>query len=86
MSKRNIVGIVTEMERDEISDICEKKYALENLMLIIDSKNVLRKKVINDYEEVVKLYNNWWKRYKEKYSWQEGALAIDFNTCQVFEE
>jgi len=82
-----IVGKVSEVEKEEILDLYEKKLALENLLKIFDSKEEENFQALFDkYVQINKTFEMWWSEKGQKYNWsgsENGYWSIDFDTCQI---
>lgn len=82
---KNVICKIEKEEVEAIQDLFEKKLALENLIKCIDSDNEkLYNKIVSDYTECNKLYNQWWMNIKIKYSLDEGNFNVDFLTYELF--
>lgn len=80
----NVVGTLNNEEREEIEDLYEKKIALENLIKIIDVSNeTLYSKLIKDYGNTVKLFQNWWVVTSCKHNWEGKTWTINFDNNEV---
>lgn len=88
------VGAVTENEKREILLLNERKSALKELLLTLDSpilspeeKDNMYKKIVKDMEEVSSKYKEWWMEKNNKYSWkysEKGEWSINFHTNEIF--
>jgi len=88
MERIEVVGKITESERDQIRNIFEKKNGLLELFKIIDPDNEkLYKKLTDDIQNVNKEFQKWWDEKALFYKWKsvDGcSWEIDFNDCSVF--
>lgn len=84
---RNVIGKVSESERDEIKRLFGRKNALIDLLKSVEKGSQLYETAMNDYIETNDNFQNWWNRMARKYDWQGGASIqwqIDFNNCEIF--
>lgn len=83
--ENQVVGLVTEMEKNEIQNLFEKRLALENLAKILDPEQNpnMYKRLIDDYASTNHAFNLWWKTQKDKYEWGDGDFYIDFDTAEI---
>lgn len=81
-----IVGIVTDIEKEEIRELFEKKAALENLK-ILDLDEAVKLRVNNDLESIQCLTQNWWQNLAQKYNWKgkgsDKHWEISFSTGEI---
>ena len=81
------VGRVTELERDEIQALFERRNGLNELAKIVTADNhELYEKLIKDLGETGVKFQNWWTRMEEKYKWEsaeDGNWQIDFNDYTI---
>lgn len=90
---REIVGFVTEEEKNEVMMLSERKAGIEELtatlendLLPPDKKEVMQEKMISELGKVKINLQAWWDRMYEKYNWKsvEGySWNIDFQTCEI---
>lgn len=82
------VGYVSELERDEIQALFERRNGLSELAKILTPDNEdLFNRLVKDLGVTSTNFQNWWSRMGEKYSWESapnGNWEIDFNTCKIF--
>jgi CXXX repeat modification system protein len=91
---KNLVGKVTEEERDEIQALFERKNGLKELtrsLVDIDRKELenstLYEKLVTDMGRVSTRFQEWWDEKSEKYKWESapgGHWEIDFETCDIY--
>jgi len=91
---REIVGIVTEEEKNEVMMLFERKIGIEELtatlendLISIEKKEIMQDKMISELGKVKLNLQAWWGRMYEKYNWKsvEGYMwNIDFQTCEIF--
>jgi len=78
------VWTLSDADRKEIQDLYEKKLALENLTKIIDADNQkLYDKLVSDYGNTIRLFQEWWQTTSQKYEWEGQNWSIDFNKSEV---
>lgn len=85
---KQLVGQVTEAERDEIRQLFERRNGLNELAKILSADNTdLYEKMIADLGETSTKFQNWWDANSTKYQWQSaenGHWEIDFGTCEIY--
>jgi len=91
---REIVGIVTEKEKNEVMVLFERKIGIEELtatlendLISIEKKEIMQDKMISELGKVKLNLQAWWGRMYEKYNWKsvEGyRWNIDFQSCEIF--
>jgi CXXX repeat modification system protein len=91
---REIVGIVTEEEKNEIMILFERKLGIEELtatlesdLLQPDKKTSMQDKITVELDGVKVNLQCWWNRMYEKYRWKNidgNKWSIDFQTCEIF--
>lgn len=85
---KQLVGHVTEIERDEIRQLFERRNGLNELAKILTSDNTdLYERLIADLGETSTKFQNWWNEKSSKYRWQshmDGNWEIDFNSCDIY--
>lgn len=85
---KQLVGQVTETERDEIRLLFERRNGLNELAKILTSDNTnLYERLIADLGETSTKFQNWWSEKSAKYQWQShenGNWEIDFNSCNIY--
>lgn len=90
---REIVGTVTEEEKNEILTLFERKMGIEELtatlesdLLTTEKKVIMQDKMISELGKVKLNMQAWWDKMYEKYEWKsvEGySWNIDFQTCEI---
>lgn len=88
------VGIVTELEKEEIKKLYDRKNALNELIPALNSdllsqiqKDELYEKVITDIGNTTSSFQFWWNDKASKYNWksvESGNWNIDFETNEIF--
>lgn len=88
-----VVGSVTEEEKNEILVLFERKLGIEELaftlesdLLSNDKKEFMQDKMISELGKVKLNIQAWWKKMYEKYRWKsiDGCeWHIDFQTCEI---
>lgn len=85
---KNIIGRVTEQERNEIQSLFERRNGLTELAKILTADNAeLYERLIKDMGETSTKFQQWWNRMGEKYQWEStdnGNWEIDFNDCTIY--
>lgn len=83
MSK--VVHQLKENELKEIEELFEKKIALENLLKIVtqEEDEARYQKLLADYGKQCRLFQEWWDRMNQTYSWGQGNFYVDFHEAQV---
>lgn len=92
--EKEMVGRVTDSEKDEIRRLFDRKMALNELLpalrndLLTDiQKDELYERIISDVAETSNRFNTWWHDKSVKYNWkkvEEGNWHIDFETNEIF--
>lgn len=84
---KKTVGSVTEMERDEIQKLFERRNGLNELAKILSADNTeLYERLVKDMGETGSKFQNWWDRMSTKYQWEsqeDGHWEINFETCEI---
>ena len=82
------VGRVSELERDEIQTLFERRNGLTELAKILTADNAeLYERLVNDLGETSTKFQQWWNRMGVKYQWESadnGNWEIDFNECKIY--
>ena len=85
---KQLVGQVSESERDEIRQLFERRNGLNELAKILTADNQdLYEKLITDLGETSTKFQNWWDSSSAKYQWknvENGNWEIDFATCEIY--
>ncbi|OPZ83882.1 MAG: hypothetical protein BWY74_04351 [Firmicutes bacterium ADurb.Bin419] len=91
---REIVGRVTEEEKNEILELFERKLGIEELtatleseLLTPDKKEVMQSKMITELGKAKLNLQAWWDKMFQKYKWKAvdgGNWYIDFQTCEIY--
>jgi CXXX repeat modification system protein len=84
---------VTESERDEILRLHERRTALNELVLTLNSphlsaeeRGALQNGLVEDLARTISLYERWWREIRSRYgleSTAHGLWAIDFQTREI---
>lgn len=87
------IGEVTDIERDEILKLHERRTALKELFLTLNSpylteeeQTKLREGLIDDLARTNSLYERWWRDIQTRYSLksrEHGELMIDFQSREL---
>lgn len=84
---KKTIGCVTEMERDEIQKLFERRNGLNELAKILSADNTeLYERLVKDMGETGSKFQNWWDRMSTKYQWEsheDGHWEINFETCEI---
>ncbi len=90
---REIVGIVTEEEKNEVMMLFERKVGIEELAATLESdllsdekKEIMLDKMVSELGKVKLNLQAWWDKMFEKYNWKsvEGySWNIDFQTREI---
>lgn len=85
---RKEVGKVTELERDEIQSLFERRNGLNELAKILTADNTeLYERLVKDMSVTGAKFQNWWDTMSTKYQWESaenGNWEIDFNDCSIY--
>lgn len=92
--QKEIVGHVTEEEKQIIEKLFERKLALGELMqticspsFAIEEKDNAYERIVNDMGKTTLEFNAWWDDKASKYKWKSCANRhwhIDFATNEIF--
>lgn len=79
---------ILEIEKEKFYDLFEKRNALINLEKIIDSSNVLYRRLRINLIETTKAEERWWNEIAEKYSLklENEKWIINFKDNTLFRE
>lgn len=68
-----ILQKITEEQSEQIGDLIEKRYALQNLKNILEKKadEEIYQRCVKELELVQKLYDEWWDSMGEQYGLQK---------------
>lgn len=82
------VGSVTELERNEIQTLFERRNGLNELAKILTAdNNNLYERLVKDFSETSAKFQNWWDNMSKKYQWESsenGHWEIDFQDCKIY--
>jgi CXXX repeat modification system protein len=92
MMNQTYVGRVTEAEKKEILKLHERRLALAELLLTLNTyvseteKEEIYEKVVADAGKTRKLFDEWWSRTASKYGWASNRTGwvIQFDTGEIF--
>lgn len=89
-----VVGTVTEEEKNQIMIIFERKLGIEELaatlegnLLSADKNDRMKRKMTTELEKVNVNFQNWWDKMYKKYNWKsiDGCKwGINFETCEIY--
>ena len=84
---KRIIGSVTELEKNEIQSLFERRNGLNELAMILTAENdALYEKLVKDLGETGSKFQNWWNQMAAKYQWESvegGNWEINFETCEI---
>uniref|UniRef100_UPI004056069F CXXX repeat peptide modification system protein n=1 Tax=Alistipes sp. TaxID=1872444 RepID=UPI004056069F len=84
---KKLVGQVTEVERDEIQALFERRNGLTELAKIVGNDDDLYEKLISDMGTTGTKFQRWWENMSAKYQWEStenGNWEINFETCEIY--
>lgn len=85
---KELVGQVTQEEKETIKGLFERKNGLIELSKILMPDNeILYEKLVNDMGTTSIKFQNWWDEMSGKYGWKakDGySWEIDFNNCNIY--
>lgn len=85
---KELVGLVTPEEKNEILTLFERRNGLNELAKILTADNAeLYEKLVKDLGETGTKFQDWWNRMGDKYQWEstnDGNWEINFDTCEIF--
>ncbi len=94
LTMKELIGTVTEEEKNEMLELYERKMGLEELPSSLDSvvlsqetKKIVQEKITIESEKIKTEAQSWWNKMYEKYHWekQEGKdWHINFETGEIF--
>ena len=83
---RKIVGNVTDLEKNEIHSLYERKNGLIELAKIIKPDDELYEKLVADMGSTTIKFQKWWDTTSPKYQWESdlnGHWEIDFDSRDI---
>lgn|GEM_PF-6938229 len=87
MLRTDLLGTITQDERDQIKRIYMRKMALVELVSSLgNTNNDLYEKVLADLAQAAESMESWWDAVQSKYGWKVAPGAkwyADFQKCQV---
>ena len=85
---KKVIGKVTEEEKQQIKDINEHKNSLEELLLILPQECELYQKALDEMNNTMNAYQEWWSTHYNKYHWEKGNTnwTILFETNEIIIE
>lgn len=88
------IGSVTQAEKEEIVRLHERRTALRELFLTLNSpylsreeKQDLTGRVVEAFVTANSLFERWWREAGRKYNWpskEHGSWTVDFETNDVY--
>lgn len=84
---KKVISRVTEIERDEIQSLFERRNGLSELAKILTPENSeLYDRLVKDLGVTSSKFQGWWDRMVKKYQWESeinGHWEINFDTCEI---
>lgn len=84
---KKVISRVTEIERDEIQSLFERRNGLSELAKILTPENSeLYERLVKDLGVTSSKFQGWWDRMVKKYQWESeinGHWEINFDTCEI---
>ncbi|MDE5757133.1 MAG: CXXX repeat peptide modification system protein [Allobaculum sp.] len=84
---KKVISRVTEIERDEIQSLFERRNGLSELAKILTPENrELYERLVKDLGVTSSKFQSWWDRMVKKYQWESeinGHWEINFDTCEI---
>ena len=94
LTMKELVGTVTEEEKNEMLDLYERKMgldelpnSLESVVLSQETKKIVQEKIMIESKKVKADAQAWWDKMHKKYNWKskEGKdWHINFETGEIF--
>ena len=91
---KELLGLVTEQEKEEIQKLFERKSALQEIipslnsgLLTAEQTDELYEKVIIDMGKTNTNFHQWWNDKAKQYNWksvENASWNIDFETNEIF--
>lgn len=85
---KKVVGKVSDLEKQTIQTLFERKNGLNELAKVISLDNPeLYERFVKDIGETSTKFQQWWDEMSSKYSWENvdgGNWEIDFNTNEIY--
>ena len=81
-----VIGKVSELERDTIKALFERKNGLIELAKILTPESPIYEKIVKDMGETSTKFQQWWDDMGKKYAWESspnGRWSINFDTCEI---
>lgn len=86
--EKKLIGKVSELERDEIQVLFERKNSLIELFKIVDIDNeALYNKIVADMGKTTSKLQAWWDEKSLAYKWEsllKHRWEINFESCEIF--
>ncbi|GAE00763.1 CXXX repeat peptide modification system protein [Clostridium botulinum] len=86
-----VLGQIKKEERDIIQDLYERINSLESLAITLseksldtDEEEMFYTKLLKDFNETNRKYNDFWKYISNKYNVTLGKCYIDFSDCLIY--
>ena len=73
---KKVVGVVTEEEKTVIKELNTHKNSLEELLLVLPKDDELYNAALDDMNETIKKYKEWWNQTYNKYHWEKKKIVV----------
>jgi CXXX repeat modification system protein len=92
-TEKELVGKITDEEKNEIKGFFYRKKSLEELFSILLTSNIdvknkeIYDRMMEDYVSVTQKFEDWWKIKAVLYNWKNvpgGNWDINFDTNEIF--
>lgn len=89
--KEQILGLVTEAERDEVKRLHSRRTGLHEIITTLASsgltpENNFYERLVADVSDVNAQFGDWWRKVSTKYGWPNDSRLnwnLDFETRQI---
>lgn len=88
-----LIGAVTISERDDLLKLHERRTALKELFVTLnspwlaeDERTALKERIVDDLAMTTALYEAWWRERARQYNWgprTNDQWMLDFEACEV---
>ena len=85
-ARREVVGRITEAERDEIKALFERKNGLAELFRGLPEAAPLYDRIVQDMGATATKFQQWWDEKSRQYKWKGTAghhWEVDFEACEI---
>jgi CXXX repeat modification system protein len=93
---KQLIGSVTQAEKEDVVRLHERRTALRELLLTLNSpylsegeKRTLAGRIVEEYVKASSLFERWWREAARKYNWpskEHGSWMVDFETNDVYHQ